>query len=65
MKGDTIGHGVRDDGPRSHVARTGSPTMGDALSLWSICVTTLLWEDQLHHFLWVVLLVTLAFDAIG
>src|SRR5207248_10543859 len=38
-----IGQAVRDDGPRSHLTKAGTPTMGGALILVSICVTTLLW----------------------
>src|SRR5258707_1284321 len=54
-----IGQAVRDDGPRSHLTKAGTPTMGGALILVSICVTTLLWGDLSNKLLWVVLLVTL------
>ena len=54
-----IGQAVRDDGPRSHLTKAGTPTMGGALILVSICVTTLLWGDLSNRFVWVVLLVTL------
>ncbi len=60
-----IGQAVRDDGPRSHLTKTGTPTMGGALILLSIAITTLLWGDLGNRYLWVVLLVTLAFGAIG
>src|SRR6266850_1944941 len=60
-----IGQAVRDDGPRSHLTKAGTPTMGGALILVSICVTTLLWGDLSNKLLWVVLLVTLAFGSIG
>src|SRR6266571_5534377 len=60
-----IGQAVRDDGPRSHLTKAGTPTMGGALILVSICVTTLLWGDLSNRMLWVVLLVTLAFGTIG
>ena len=60
-----IGQAVRDDGPRSHLTKAGTPTMGGALILVSICVTTLLWGDLSNKFLWVVLLVTLAFGSVG
>src|ERR671927_533967 len=60
-----IGQAVRDDGPRSHLTKAGTPTMGGALILVSICVTTLLWGDLTNRLLWVVLLVTLAFGSIG
>ena len=60
-----IGQAVRDDGPKSHLTKAGTPTMGGALILLSIGITTLLWGDLANRFLWVVLLVTVAFGAIG
>jgi len=60
-----IGQAVRDDGPRSHLTKAGTPTMGGALILVSIVVTTLLWADLSNRLVWVVLLVTLAFGSIG
>ena len=60
-----IGQAVRDDGPQAHLAKAGTPTMGGALILVSIAVTTLLWADLRNRFVWVVLLVTLGFGAIG
>jgi phospho-N-acetylmuramoyl-pentapeptide-transferase len=60
-----IGQSVRDDGPKSHLTKAGTPTMGGALILLSIGITTLLWGDLGNRFLWVVLLVTVAFGAIG
>ena len=60
-----IGQSVRDDGPKSHLTKAGTPTMGGALILLSICITTLLWGDLTNKFLWVVLLVTVAFGGIG
>src|SRR3954468_17828853 len=60
-----IGQAVRDDGPRSHLTKAGTPTMGGALILVSIVLTTLLWGDLRNRFVWVVVLVTLAFGIIG
>ena len=60
-----IGQTVRADGPKSHLTKTGTPTMGGVLILLSIAITTLLWGDLGNRYLWVVLLVTLAFGAIG
>jgi phospho-N-acetylmuramoyl-pentapeptide-transferase len=60
-----IGQSVRDDGPKSHLTKAGTPTMGGALILVSIGITTLLWADLSNGYLWTVLLVTLAFGAIG
>ncbi|MEO8003367.1 MAG: phospho-N-acetylmuramoyl-pentapeptide-transferase [Betaproteobacteria bacterium] len=60
-----IGQSVRDDGPKSHLSKAGTPTMGGALILISIVVTTLLWADWHNRFVWVVLIVTLGFGLIG
>jgi phospho-N-acetylmuramoyl-pentapeptide-transferase len=60
-----IGQAVRDDGPQTHLIKAGTPTMGGALILVSIAITTLLWADLRNRFVWVVLLVTLGFGAIG
>ena len=60
-----IGQSVRDDGPQSHLVKAGTPTMGGALILVSIVVTTLLWGNLSNRFVWVVLLVTLGFGAVG
>ncbi len=60
-----IGQTIRDDGPQSHLIKAGTPTMGGALILVSIAITTLLWADLRNRFVWVVLLVTLGFGAIG
>ena len=60
-----IGQSVRDDGPKSHLTKAGTPTMGGALILMSIAITVLAWGDLSNRFIWVVLLVTVAFGAIG
>ncbi len=60
-----IGQQVRDDGPESHLSKAGTPTMGGALILVAIVSATLLWADLGNRYVWVVLLVTLAFGAIG
>ncbi|MBI3140584.1 MAG: phospho-N-acetylmuramoyl-pentapeptide-transferase [Rhodocyclales bacterium] len=60
-----IGQAVRDDGPKSHLTKAGTPTMGGALILIAIGVTTLLWGDLSNRYVWVVLLVTLGFGAVG
>jgi len=60
-----IGQSVRDDGPQTHLIKAGTPTMGGALILVSIVVTTLLWGNLTNRFVWVVLLVTIGFGAIG
>ncbi|MGC2458327.1 MAG: phospho-N-acetylmuramoyl-pentapeptide-transferase [Gallionellaceae bacterium] len=60
-----IGQSVRDDGPQTHLVKAGTPTMGGALILTSIAVTTLLWGDLRNSYIWVVLLTTLGMGAIG
>src|SRR6478672_1381114 len=60
-----IGQSVRDDGPQTHLVKAGTPTMGGALILVSIAITTLLWADLDNRFVWVVLLVMLGFGAVG
>ncbi len=60
-----IGQTVRDDGPTSHFSKAGTPTMGGSLILVAIATTTVFWSDLTNRFVWVVLLVTLLFGAIG
>lgn len=60
-----IGQSVRSDGPQTHLVKAGTPTMGGALILVAIGITTLLWGDLQNHYIWVVLLTTLGFGAIG
>ncbi|MEY3202656.1 MAG: hypothetical protein RIR70_2206 [Pseudomonadota bacterium] len=60
-----IGQSVRSDGPQTHLTKAGTPTMGGSLILIAIAITTALWGDLRNHYLWVVLLVTLGFGAVG
>ncbi len=60
-----IGQPVREDGPETHLIKTGTPTMGGALILTAISVSTLLWADLGNRYVWVVLFVTLSFGVIG
>jgi phospho-N-acetylmuramoyl-pentapeptide-transferase len=60
-----IGQQVRSDGPQSHLSKKGTPTMGGAMILVAIAAGTLLWADLQNRFVWVTLLVTLAFGLIG
>ncbi|MGM0535918.1 MAG: phospho-N-acetylmuramoyl-pentapeptide-transferase [Pseudomonadota bacterium] len=60
-----IGQAVRDDGPQSHLSKAGTPTMGGAMILMAIAVSTLLWGDLTNLYVWLVLAVTLGFGAIG
>ncbi|MGH8118063.1 MAG: phospho-N-acetylmuramoyl-pentapeptide-transferase, partial [Rhodanobacteraceae bacterium] len=59
------GQVVRDDGPKTHLAKAGTPTMGGTPILAAILIATLLWADLGSRYLWVVLLVTLACGVIG
>ncbi len=60
-----IGQAVRTDGPQTHLVKAGTPTMGGALILMSVAITTLLWGDLHNAYVWVVLLTTLGVGAIG
>ena len=60
-----IGEVVRDDGPESHLAKSGTPTMGGALIVITIVLTTLMWGDLLSRQIWVVTAVFIAFGLIG
>ena len=60
-----IGQPIRDDGPKTHFSKAGTPTMGGALILVSIAISTLLWSDLSNRYVWVVLVTTLAFGAVG
>jgi len=60
-----IGQYVREDGPQSHLKKTGTPTMGGVLILIAILVPTILWSDPSNPYVWVAVFSTLAFGAIG
>jgi phospho-N-acetylmuramoyl-pentapeptide-transferase len=60
-----IGQPVRGYGMESHLSKSGTPTMGGVLILLCIATSTLLWADLSNRFVWIVLLVTLGFGAIG
>ncbi len=60
-----IGQSVRDDGPESHLSKSGTPTMGGTLILAAIFISALLWSDLSSRYVWVVLLVTAIFGAVG
>jgi phospho-N-acetylmuramoyl-pentapeptide-transferase len=59
------GQPIRDDGPQTHFAKRGTPTMGGLMMLSGITVATLLWANLSNWYVWIVLFVTLAFGAIG
>ena len=60
-----IGQAVRTDGPQTHLVKSGTPTMGGALILIAVGITTLLWGDLSNRYVWVLLIVTLGFGMIG
>lgn len=60
-----IGQTVRDDGPESHLSKSGTPTMGGILILASIVTSVLLWADLRNTYVWVVLFVVVSFGIIG
>ncbi|MBC7957786.1 MAG: phospho-N-acetylmuramoyl-pentapeptide-transferase [Cytophagales bacterium] len=60
-----IGQPIREYGVQAHLAKSGTPTMGGVLILIGIAVSTLLWFDWSNRFVWIVMLVTLGFGAIG
>ncbi|MDY7577475.1 phospho-N-acetylmuramoyl-pentapeptide-transferase [Herbaspirillum sp. RTI4] len=60
-----VGQAVRTDGPQTHLIKSGTPTMGGVLILIGIGISTLLWADLSNRFVWIVLIVTLGFGAIG
>ena len=60
-----VGQVVRSDGPLTHLTKAGTPTMGGALILIAVFVSTLLWANLNNRFVWVVLFTTLFFGAIG
>ena len=59
------GQPIRDDGPLSHLAKRGTPTMGGLMILTSLTVSMLLWMDFSNRYLWACLLITVGFGAIG
>jgi phospho-N-acetylmuramoyl-pentapeptide-transferase len=60
-----VGQQVRDDGPRTHLNKQGTPTMGGLLIIAAIAISVVLWSDLTNAYVWVVLFATLAFGGIG
>jgi phospho-N-acetylmuramoyl-pentapeptide-transferase len=61
----SVGQNIRDVGPQAHLVKAGTPTMGGLLILFATLVPTLLWADPRNVYVWLVVLVTTAFGAIG
>lgn len=60
-----VGQVVRNEGPKSHYSKAGTPTMGGAMILVAVTLTTLLWANLQNFYIWITLAVTLGFGAIG
>lgn len=65
LKAMKVGQAVRNNGPKTHLVKDGTPTMGGVLILISIALSTLLWMDLSNRFVWVVLFVTIGYGAVG
>ena len=65
LKAKQIGQSIREDGPKSHFAKAGTPTMGGALILVAILISALLWGDLTNRYIWVTIAVTGVFGAVG
>ncbi|MEW6543506.1 MAG: phospho-N-acetylmuramoyl-pentapeptide-transferase [Nitrospirota bacterium] len=60
-----LGQQVRDDGPKTHLAKSGTPTMGGLLILFAVLLSTLLWADVTNPYVWLVVFATAGFGLIG
>ncbi len=60
-----VNQAVRDNGPQSHLLKTGTPTMGGVLILFGMAIATLLWADLSNRFVWIVMLVIMGYGLIG
>jgi phospho-N-acetylmuramoyl-pentapeptide-transferase len=65
LSGMQVGQYIRDDGPQSHLAKAGTPTMGGLLILSSIVGSTLLWSDLTNTFVWIMLFVVIGYGLVG
>lgn len=60
-----IGQQIREDGPQTHLAKKGTPTMGGVLIIFAVVISTLLWANLTVDYVWLVLLVTVGYGLIG
>jgi phospho-N-acetylmuramoyl-pentapeptide-transferase len=65
LSGMQVGQYIRDDGPQSHLAKAGTPTMGGLLIVFSIVASTLLWSDLTNYFVWIMLFVVIGYGLVG
>ena len=56
---------IRDDGPESHLAKSGTPTMGGLIIIFSFLISTLLWADFQNPYIWILIFITISFASIG
>ncbi len=56
---------IRGDGPQSHQVKSGTPTMGGLIIIFSLVISTLLWSDFQNPYIWVLIFITLSFGSIG
>ena len=60
-----LGQQIRDDGPKRHLAKSGTPTMGGILIIFAVVLSTLLWADLTNRYVWLVMIATVGFGAVG
>jgi phospho-N-acetylmuramoyl-pentapeptide-transferase len=60
-----LGQKIRDEGPTSHLTKSGTPTMGGLLILFSVLMTTVLWADITNHYVWLVIIAVIGFGLVG
>ena len=65
LKSLQIGQEIREDGPRSHLSKKGTPTMGGILVIFAVVISTLLWANLLDEYIWFVIMVTVGYGLIG
>ncbi|WP_151703857.1 phospho-N-acetylmuramoyl-pentapeptide-transferase [Nitrincola alkalilacustris] len=65
LRSRQIGQAVRNDGPQSHLSKSGTPTMGGGLILLAIAISVLLWSDLSNRYVWITLGVLIVFGAVG
>lgn len=65
LKSKQLGQVVREDGPKSHFSKAGTPTMGGGLIIFSLIATTLLWIDWRNHYLWCSLFILIGYGLLG
>ncbi|HEU4888766.1 MAG TPA: phospho-N-acetylmuramoyl-pentapeptide-transferase, partial [Thermoanaerobaculia bacterium] len=65
MRRIKLGQYIREEGPKSHQVKAGTPTMGGLLINVAILIPTILWADITNPYIWIILFVTAAYAAIG